>query len=161
MCLGLLVIHVVMTQAWVLGSWAQGLHLDTPLPKKQNAKEIVWDQKQLHACAVRANSGQKVQRDQKRHLPLSRSLQQMQGVRSKSRILSMPPGHNTTYGVGKTRKPPLQLNRWTSPNPHPMQGTSLPHLREQGSNGTRCLFLLLPAIAKVPKEPGLNFLSGL
>ena len=41
MCLGLLVVRVLMSQAWALGSWAQGLHLDTLLPKKQNAKEIV------------------------------------------------------------------------------------------------------------------------
>ena len=41
MCLGLLVVRVLMSQAQALGSWAQGLHLETPLPKKQNAKEIV------------------------------------------------------------------------------------------------------------------------
>ena len=161
MCLGLLVIRALMRRAWALGSPAQCLHLDTPLPEKQNAKEIVWDQKQLHACAVRANSGQQLQRNPKSHLPPSRSLEQMQGVRNKSSILSMPPGHNTTYGVGKTSKPPLRPNLWTPPYPHPMQGTSLPHLREQGSNGICCLFLLLPAVAEVPKEPCPNFLSGL
>lgn len=41
MCLGLLVIRALMRRAWALGSPAQCLHLDTPLPEKQNAKEIV------------------------------------------------------------------------------------------------------------------------
>ena len=85
----------------------------------------------------------------------------MYSVRNKSGILSMLPGHNTTYAVGKTLKPPLRPNLWTPAYPHPMQGTSLPYLRDQGSNGTCCLFLLLPAVAEVPKEPCLNFLSDL
>lgn len=66
MCLGLLVIHILMRQVCALGSSAQCLHLDTPLLETPNAKEIVWGQKQLRARAVRANSGQKLQRGGKK-----------------------------------------------------------------------------------------------
>ena len=44
---------------------------------------------------------QKIQRDQETQLPLLKSLEQKQGVGSKSKVLRMPPAHTTTYGVGK------------------------------------------------------------
>ena len=113
MCLGLLVVRVLTSQAWALGSWAQGLHLDTLLPKKQNAKEIVGTKNNCRHVQLGqpatfeepgANVGCQEQKQGTEHAPWTQ--------------------HHLLGG--QTRKPPLQLNRWTSPDPHPMQGTSFP-----------------------------------
>ena len=53
-------------------------------------------------------------------LPLLKSQEQKQGVRSRSRILHMPPAHNTTKGVVKSPRPPLQPDPWIRPYPHPI-----------------------------------------
>ena len=70
-------------------------------------------------------------------------------ARKKSRVLRMPPAHNTTKGVGKTPKPPLWPDPWTHPYPHPISGTSSPApLREQASKETCYLFLLPPCCSR-------------
>ena len=51
-------------------------------------------------------------------LPLLKSQEQKQGVRSKTRVLRMLPALNTTRGVGRPPKPPLRPNPWTYPYPH-------------------------------------------
>ena len=61
---------------------------------------------------------QKYKRPKITQLPLLKSQEQMQGVGSKSRVLSMPPAHNTTGGVGKRPKPRLGPNSRTHPYPH-------------------------------------------
>ena len=42
------------------------------------------------------------------------------GGQEKSRVLLMPPAHNTTKGVGRPPKPPLRPDPWTHPYPHPI-----------------------------------------
>ena len=56
----------------------------------------------------------------KTQLPLLKSPEQKQGVKSKRRVLRKPLAHSTTNGVGKTPKPPPQPNAWTHPYPHPI-----------------------------------------
>ena len=65
------------------------------------------------------NYGQKIQRDRKTQLPLLKSQEQKQGVGTKSRVLSMPPVHNTTRGVDNPPKPLLWPDPWTRPYPQP------------------------------------------
>ena len=60
----------------------------------------------------------KIQKDQKDQLPLLKSQEQKQGVRSQSRVLHMPPAHTTTKGVGKPPKLAFQPNPWAHPYPH-------------------------------------------
>ena len=43
-----------------------------------------------------------IQKEQKNQLPLLKSLEQKQGVRSQSRVLHMPSAQNTTKGLGKS-----------------------------------------------------------
>ena len=62
----------------------------------------------------------KIQKDQKAQLPLLKSQEQKQGIRSKSRVLCMPHAVNSTKGVGRPPKPPLQPNALTRPYLHPI-----------------------------------------
>ena len=73
-------------------------------------------------------------------------------VRSKSRVLHMPPALNTMNEWKSTYATPL-AKPWTHPYHHPIKGTS---------NETSYLFSLYPAPgARAPMKPCLNFLSGL
>ena len=70
------------------GTWdplLQCLHLDTPLCKQQNRKKQ-YGTENNYACAVGANSGQKIQRDQKSQLPLLKGW-------SKTRVLGAKAGY--------------------------------------------------------------------
>ena len=58
----------------------------------------------------------KRQKDQKTQLPFLKRREQKQGVRNKNRVLRTPPALNTTRGLGKTPKAPLQPD----PYPHPI-----------------------------------------
>ena len=60
-------------------SLLQCLHLDTALLKLQNTKKLFGVKNNNIAWAVRANSEQKTQRDQKAQLPVLKSLEQKQG----------------------------------------------------------------------------------
>ena len=57
----------------------QCLYLDTALLKLQNTKKLFGVKNNNIAWAVRANSEQKTQRDQKAQLPVLKSLEQKQG----------------------------------------------------------------------------------
>ena len=87
----------------------------------QEADQVVWyshllrDWKYLHACAGGANYGQQDTKRPKAQLPLLKNWEQKQGVRSKSRVLCMPPAHDAPKGVCKPPKPPLQADLWTGP----------------------------------------------
>ena len=61
-----------------------------------------------------------IQKEQKNQLPLLKSLEQKQGVRSQSRVLHMPSAQNTTKGLGKQPKLLLQPDPWTHPYIHPL-----------------------------------------
>ena len=87
---------------------------------------------------------QKIQRDQKPQLPLLKSLEQKQGVGSKSRVLRMPPAHNPK-GVGETPKPALPPDPWTRPYPHPIEGTSSAPTQGSSKQGN-LLFALAPPL---------------
>ena len=68
---------------------------------------------------------QRIQRDQKKtpkptQLPLLKSLEQKQGVGSKSRVLRMPPARNATRAASKTSQPPLWPDPQTHSYPHPI-----------------------------------------
>ena len=73
------------------------------------------DWKYLHACAGGANYGQQDTKRPKAQLPLLKNWEQKQGVRNKSRVLCMPPAHDTPIGVCKPPKSPLQADLWTGP----------------------------------------------
>ena len=62
----------------------------------------------------------KLQKRPNTQLPLLKSLEQKHGTRSKSRVLRMPPVHNTNKGVGKPPKSLFQPDPWTCPYPHPI-----------------------------------------
>lgn len=115
---------------------------------KIQREEMITDSKQ--PCAAGANYEQKALRRPENSRPNS-------SVGSKSRVWCMPPAPNTTKGVGRAPKLPLQLT----------PGPALPslHVRNQPtprrlSEGT-CLFSPPPAAAGAPVKPGLNFSSGL
>lgn len=59
---------------------------------------------------VGATSGQKIHKDQNPLLPLLRSQEQIRCWELKQGTAHMPLAHNTTKGVGKTLKPPLQAD---------------------------------------------------
>ena len=69
-------------------------------------------------------------------LPLLKSQEQKQGVRNKSRVLSIPLAHTSTRGVGKIPKPSLRPKPSTQPCPHPVKGTGLILLRERVNKGS-------------------------
>ena len=73
----------------------------------------------------------------------------------------MRPAHNTTKGVGKPPKPPLQPDPLDTPLPSPHIRNKLgpPTFRELASKGTCCFFSLPPAATGAPIKTCLNFLS--
>ena len=58
-----------------------------------------------HACAVGANSGQKIQRDQKPNCHFWEAWSKNRVWEVKTAYLGMPTAHHTTKGVGKSPKP--------------------------------------------------------
>ena len=109
----------------------------------------------LCAGAAGASYRQKdTKRPKKPQLPLLKSWAQKQGVASKSRVLCVTPALNPTRGVGKTPKPPLWLDPWTHPYPHPIKGTSSPLLEVGGGKQGKLLLVfthpLPPAAAGAP-----------
>ena len=91
------------------------------------------------------------QQDRKRHL---KKQERKEGVWSKSRVLCMPTALNTTKGVGKPPKSPLQSNLWT----HPYKRNKLsPTSQHRWVGKGTCYLLLLPAVvAGVPIKPFPN-----
>ena len=73
----------------------------------------------------------KIQKAQKAQLPLLKSWEQKQGVRRNSRVLHMPPAHNTT------KVTPL-VQPLTAPCPHPNKEPTCPHSGR--TKETYCLF---------------------
>ena len=94
----------------------QGLHLDTRLLQQQNTKKLY----RIKDNCVHEQLGQileqEIQKDQKTQLPILKSREQKQAIRSKSRVLYMPPAHNITKGWAEHRSP----DPWTHPYPHPL-----------------------------------------
>ena len=108
---------------WDLGPFAavlQCLHLDTPLFQQQNTKKLHGTKNNCVDVQLGQILDKRYKETKKAQLSLLRSLEQKQGVTSKSRVLSMPPALNTTRGVGKPPKPHLQPDLWTHPYPHPI-----------------------------------------
>ena len=86
----------------------------------------------------------KIQKTKKNPLlPILKSLEQKQGVGSKSSVLSMPVALNTSRGVGRPPQPRLWPDPWTHPYPHPIQGTSSRTLGGASKQGN-LLFVLAP-----------------
>ena len=92
--------------------------------------------------AVGANSGQKIQRDQKSPTATSEEPGAKTGCQEQKQGPECAPALNTTRRVGKMPKPAPQLGPWTRPYPHLIWGTSFPPFRQQASKGTCYLFLL-------------------
>ena len=88
----------------------QYLHLDTLVLEQQNTKNA-WGSKWLGAYTVRTNSG-------KREIKKPAATSEEPGA--KAGYSACPPARNTTWGVGKPPKPPLWLDLWTHPYPHPV-----------------------------------------
>ena len=95
----------------------------------------------------------KIQKDQKTQLLLLKSQEQKQCVGRESRVLHMPPAHNTTKGVGRPPKPTLQPNPRHTPTLTPYKEPARPP--GGASKGTCYLFLLPPAAAGAPIKPCL------
>ena len=114
--------------SWDVGPFAAGLqclHLDTPLFKQLNINTKKLDETKNNCVHVQLEQmldpKDTETKKTKTQLPLLRSLEQKQGVRSKGRVLHMPSTHHTTQEVGKPPKRPLRPDTWTHPSgPHPM-----------------------------------------
>ena len=136
------------------GSWdplLQCLHLDSSSNKIQRNYMGL----KITACLPTggANSGQKIQRDQKTQLTILKSPEQKRGVGSKSRVLSMPPAQNITSGVGRPPKPPLQPDTLDTPLPSPHIRRELPPPPALGSKPARDrdVCSLYPLLQQVPQ----------
>ena len=109
---------------WALGPFAvmlQCLHLDTPLLEQQNTKKL-YGTKNNCAFSLRANSGQKMQRDQKNQLLLLKLLEQKQ-------VTEQAPLHRTPP-KGKRPSHPSSSTPRHIPIPTPYKEQACPHRGE-------------------------------
>ena len=74
----------------------------------------------LHFISLKKSRAKRHRETKKTPLPLLKSMEQIQGVGSKSRVLCKPAALNTTQKVGKPLKPLLWPDPWTHPYPHPV-----------------------------------------
>ena len=103
---------------------------------------------------------QKIQRDQKAHLPLLKSLEPKQGVGNKSTVLSCPLHTTPPEGWAGHLSHPLARPLDTPlPSPHIRNKLAPPWGASKQKNC--CLFSLPPAAAGAAVKPCLNFLSGI
>ena len=121
-------------------------------PQQQNTKKL-RNHMGLSACAVGANYRQKIQRDQKTHLPLLKSLEQKsRGSGAKAGNCAWP--LHTMPPKGWANQP----DPWT----HTCLHTPLhPPTPKQASQRACWLFSLATAAAGTSTKPCLNFFSGL
>ena len=84
---------------WDLGpsdAVLQCLHLNAPLHEPQNRKKLEGTKSNCVHVQLGQILNKRYKKNKKAQLPLLKSQEQKQGVGSKSRVLCMPPAHNTT-----------------------------------------------------------------
>ena len=131
----------------------QRLYPDMPLLELQNANRLHGTKNNCMHAQLGQILDQRIQKDKKPNYHFRRvGSNKTLGVRSKSRVLHMPPALSTTNEWESTYATPL-AEPWTHPYHHPIKGTS---------KETCYLSSLYPAPgARAPMKPCLNFLSDL
>ena len=147
--------------SWDVGPFAarlQCLHLDTPLLKQLNINTKKLDETKNNCVHVQLEQmldpKDTETKKTKTQLPLLRSLEQKQGVRSKGRVLLVPLHSRHLRG----NKPPTPLLRSDSRhNPTLTPYKERAHPPQDSASKACCLFSHSPAAAGTPIKPYLNF----